>query len=302
MMRFFSRLPTLFGIACLWLLHFLPLPVIARLGKAIGVIAFYTKMSRTTRINIHACFPELSTDEQQQLVKKQLGALCTSLLELGVIWWSPKAKIEQLVTFKNLHFTENHTRPIIFLTPHFVGLEMQGARMGMAFRGVSMFSAHKNPDIDRLVREARDRLGDIVMVERKQGLRPLIRGLKDGRRLYILPDMDFGENNDSVFVPFFNIPAATVTTLPRLAKLTNAVVIPSICYELPGHRGYQVEFFEPWQNYPTESLEEDVARMNQFIEQQIRRFPEQYFWGHKRFRTRPQASEPYFYRWPQPLD
>ncbi|HQT80712.1 MAG: hypothetical protein B7Z60_01350 [Ferrovum sp. 37-45-19] len=301
-MKILLRLPTWMGIALLWLVHFLPLPILAYLGRAIGHLAFYTKMSRTSRINIHACFPELSTIEQRQLVKKQLSALCTSLLELGVIWWAPKTRIEKLVTFKNIHFTENQTRPIIFLTPHFVGLEIQGARMSRVFRGIAMFAPHKNPDIDRLICAARDRLDDVIFVQRKQGLRPLIRGLKDGRRLYILPDMDFGENNDSIFVPFFNLPAATVTTLPRLAQLTNAVVIPTICYALPGHTGYQVEFFEPWENYPTDSIEEDVARMNRFIEEQIRRFPEQYFWGHKRFRTRPNNSEPYFYRWPQPLD
>jgi KDO2-lipid IV(A) lauroyltransferase len=292
---------TRLGLAMLWLLHFLPLAALEALARLMGAIAVETRFARTTLINLHACFPERSAAERKRLARQHLAALIRSVLELGILWWSPRARIEQLVRLKNLECTETHGRPIIFLTPHLVGLEMQGARMGMAFRGVGFFTPYKNLLVDRQVRAARDRLGDVVMLERKKGLRPLIRAIRDGRNLYFLPDMDFGDR-DSIFAPFFGIPAATVTTLPWLAQMTGAVVVPCVCHQLPHCQGYEVEFFPAWTDFPSGDVNADVQRMNAFIEAQARRYPEQYFWSHKRFRTRPDAAEPYFYRWPQSLD
>ncbi|MDE1989072.1 MAG: lipid A biosynthesis acyltransferase [Betaproteobacteria bacterium] len=292
---------TRLGLAILWLLHFLPLRALEALARVLAAVAVRTRFARTTLINLHACFPEWTAAQRLRLARRHLAALIRSVLELGILWWSPKSRIEQLVRFKHLEHAEAGGRPVIFLTPHLVGLEMQGARMGMKFRGVGFFTPHKNRLIDRHIREARDRLGDVVMLERKKGLRPLIRAIQDGRRLYFLPDMDFGDR-DSIFSPFFGIPAATVPTLPWLARMTGAVVIPCICRQLPHCQGYEVEFFPAWDHFPSEDLDADVRRMNAFIESQARRFPEQYFWSHKRFRTRPDPAEPYFYRWPQSLD
>ncbi len=292
---------TRLGLAALWLLHFLPLRALGALGRILGAVAVQTRFARTTLINLHACFPELSAPERKRLARRYLSALLRSVLELGILWWSSRARIERLVRFKNLEHTETSGRPIIFLTPHLVGLEMQGARMGMAFRGVGFFTPYKNPLVDQHVRAARNRLGDVVMLERKKGLRPLIRAIRDGRNLYFLPDMDFGDR-DSIFAPFFGIPAATVTTLPWLAARTGAVVVPCVCRQLPKDQGYEVEFFPAWKDFPSGDVNADVQRMNAFIEAQARSTPEQYFWSHKRFRTRPDASEPNFYRWPQPLD
>ena len=292
---------TRLGLALLWLLHFLPLPALGVLSQLLAAIAIHTRFARTTRINLHACFPEYDTALRQSLARRHLAALIRSVLELGILWWSPSTRIERLVRFKHLEYAEGHGRPVIFLTPHLVGLEMQGARMGMKFRGVGFFTPHKNPLIDQHIRNARNRLGDVVMLERKKGLRPLLRAIQDGRHLYFLPDMDFGDR-DSIFVPFFGIPTATVTTLPWLVRMTGAVVVPCVCHQLPRCKGYEVEFFPAWKDFPSENPENDVIRMNAFIEAQARQFPEQYFWSHKRFRTRPSPGDPYFYRWPQPLD
>lgn len=292
---------TRLGLVILWLLHFLPLATLESLARLLGAMAAHTRFARTTLINLHACFPGQPVATRRTLAQRHLTALIRSVLELGILWWSPRARIEKLVRFKHLEHAEAGGRPVIFLTPHLVGLEMQGARMGMQFRGVGFFTPHKNSLIDHHIRKARDRLGDVVMLERKKGLRPLIRAIREGRRLYFLPDMDFGDR-DSIFVPFFGIPAATVPTLPWLARQTGALVVPCVCRQLPQSQGYEVEFFPAWENFPSDSLEADVTRMNAFIESQARRFPEQYFWSHKRFRTRPDANEPYFYRWPQPLD
>ncbi|NDU85366.1 MAG: lipid A biosynthesis acyltransferase [Ferrovum sp.] len=284
----------------LWWIHWLPLRGIAALAAILGFIAAKSRGARTTRINIHACFPELSPPEKDTLVRRHLTALIQSVLELGILWWSPAQRIQRLVRFKNVHHAQDSDRPIICLSLHTVGLEMQGALIGMHFRGVGFFTPHKDPLIDEKLRASRDRLGDVLMLERKKGLRPLVRAIRDGRLLFFLPDMDFGER-DSHFVPFFGIPAATVPTLPWLVRQTEARVIPCACHRLPHHQGYEVEFFAPWDDFPSADLEQDLRRMNQFIEEQARRYPEEYYWSHKRFRTRPHPDEPYFYRWPQDL-
>ncbi len=293
---------TRLALALLWLLHFFPLCVLQGIASFLGGLALHTRFSRTTRINLKYCFPELSLRERDVLARRHLSALIRSVLELGILWWSPSSRIQQLVQLKGLeHVPADTHRPIIFLTAHLVGLEMQGARMGMHFRGVGFFTPHKNRLIDQKIREARDRLGDVVMLDKRKGLRPLLRAMREGRHLYFLPDMDFGEK-DSVFVPFFGIPAATVPTLPWLTKKTGALVIPCVCHQREGCSGYEVEFFPPWEDFPGQDEGSDLSRMNAFIEMQARRFPDQYFWSHKRFRTRPEANAPYFYRWPQNLE
>jgi Lauroyl/myristoyl acyltransferase len=288
-------------LAGLWLIHGLPLRAIAAIAAPLGFVAAHSKLARTTLINLRACFPNLTERERSILARQHLTALVRSVLELGILWWSPVTRIRSLVCFKNAHFVTDATRPVICLSPHTTGLEMQGALIGMHFRGVGFFTPHKNPLIDQQLRRARDRLGDVIMLERKKGLRPLVRAIRDGRLLYFLPDMDFGEAN-AHFVPFFGIPAATVPTLPWLARQCDAVVIPCACHRLPDHRGYEVEFFPPWKDFPSEDLDHDLQRMNRFIEEQARDYPAEYYWSHKRFRTRPDPTEPYFYRWPPSPD
>ncbi|MHB8353394.1 MAG: LpxL/LpxP family acyltransferase, partial [Burkholderiales bacterium] len=133
------------ALAILWLLHFLPLAVLDMLAQLMGAVAVQTRFARTTLINLHACFPERPAAERKQLARRHLAALIRSVLELGILWWSSRTRIEKLVRLKNMAHTETGGRPIIFLTPHLVGLEMQGARMGMAFRGVGFFTPYKNP-------------------------------------------------------------------------------------------------------------------------------------------------------------
>ncbi|HEX6829876.1 MAG TPA: lipid A biosynthesis acyltransferase, partial [Burkholderiales bacterium] len=99
---------------------------------------------------------------------------------------------------------------------------------------------------------------------------------------------------DSVFVPFFGVKAATVTALPRLAKLGDAVVLPLVTRQLAGGRGYEARFHSAWDNFPSDDLEADVRRMNAFIEERVLEMPEQYWWLHRRFKTRP-PGEPKIY-------
>ncbi|MDE3009580.1 MAG: lipid A biosynthesis acyltransferase [Pseudomonadota bacterium] len=279
------------AIALLWLIQWLPQRAINGLAAVLAPLVRRTRAARTARINLRLCFPELAEPARAHLEGAYFRALVRSFLELGFVWFASPARIRERVKFRGMdNYHAVADGPVIWLAMHAVGLEMAGARIGLDFRGVGFFTPHKNPVLDRVIRHARDRLGDVVMVDRRDGLRPLVRAVRDGRRLYFLPDMDFGER-DSIFVPFFGIPAATVTTLPRLVRLTGARVLPCVVSQLPGSGGYEIEFLPAWQDFPGADLEGDVRRMSAFVEEQVRRRPDQYFWGHKRFRTRPDPAQ-----------
>ena len=191
------------------------------------------------------------------------------------------------------HWQAVQHQPVIWLVPHFVGLDMGGLRMACEYRVASMYSRQKNPTVDALLYRGRTRFEMPELVSRQEGIRPLVRVIRKGLPFYYLPDMDFGRR-DSIFVPFFGVPTATITGLARVARVAGATVVPFVTRQLPGAGGYVVRFYPAWENYPTDDLEADVRRMNAFIEERVLEMPEQYHWLHKRFKTRP-PGEPRIY-------
>lgn len=285
------------GIFLIWLLHFLPLGLLAPLGEGLGLLlyAFGRERRRVARVNLRLCFPEMTDDEREALVQRHFRAFGRSVLERGILWWSSKERIRRLIRIEGLeHWQAVADRPVIWLAPHFVGLDMGGVRLTTESPLVSMYSRQKNPLFDALLLHSRTRFGNSPMVSRQEGVKPVVRAMRRGLPFYYLPDMDFGAR-DAVFVPFFGVPAATITALSRLAKITSAAVVPAITRQLPGGAGYVLKFYPAWQDFPTEDVEADTRRMNAFIEERVREMPEQYFWLHKRFKTRP-PGEKRFYR------
>jgi len=285
-----------FGLFLIWLLHFLPLPLLALVGRGLGLLlyAFGRERRRVARINLRLCFPEMGDDGREALIRRHFQAFGRSLLERGLAWWASPARLRRLVRVAGAgHLDALAGRPAILLAPHFVGLDMGWTRLTVEGRLASMYSNQKNPHFNRRMLEGRSRFNAPVLVSRQEGLRPLLRALKDGLPFYYLPDMDYGPR-DAVFAPFFNVPAATITGLPRLAALAGAAVVPCVTRLLPWGRGYEVRFYPAWDAYPTPDVEADVRRMNAFIEQRVKEMPEQYFWLHKRFKTRPEGeAKPY---------
>ena len=284
------------GIFLIWLLHFLPLGMLARLGEGFGLLlyGFGRERRRVARTNLRLCFPEMAESERERLVRRHFRAFGRSVLERGILWWSPKSRIQKLVLIEGLeHWQAVAGKPVIWLAPHFVGLDMGGVRLTTEFPLFSMYSRQKNPLFDALLLHSRTRFGNSPMASRQDGLKPVVREMRKGRPFYYLPDMDFGAR-DAVFVPFFGVPAATITALSRLAKITGAAVVPSVTRQLPGGKGYVLRFYPAWENFPGADAESDARRMNAFIEERIREMPEQYFWLHKRFKTRPPGGARFY--------
>ena len=291
-----SLLPSWIAIDFLWLLHWLPLPLQAALGNAFGwLLALIPgKRRHIVATNLALCFPDTPVSVRSRWLRRIFQTSTRAVLEHGILWWGSAARVRRLVQIDNPEAAlGDGVRPVIWLAPHFVGLDMGGVRLTMDQQIASIYAPAKNPLVDQYMRHGRTRFSDIVLIARTEGIQSTLRTIKSGLPFYYLPDQDHGRQN-AVFAPFFGVSAATVSALPRLAKLTGAQNIPVVTTQLPGGRGYRVRFYPPWDDYPSGNLDEDVARMNTFIEDRIREMPEQYLWLHRRFKTRP-IGEPSLY-------
>jgi len=282
-------------IAFLWLLHWLPLPILGRIGNAVGWLMYYAipKRRKIARINLRLCMPELTEAQRVDLAKRHFMAYSRSILERSLIWWAPLERVHRLIDIvPAVPEAQMKDGPTILFCPHFVCLDVGG----VAARVVplsTMYAPQKNKAFDDLLRYGRERYGPVRLFTREAGIKPIIRALREGLPYYMLPDMDFG-GKDASFVPFFGVPAATLTAMGRLAGATGAKVIPVIATFLPSYKGYRVQFYPAWDDFPGDDIIAATRRMNAFIEDRVREHPAEYFWTHKRFKTRP-PGEPSFY-------
>jgi len=286
---------TRLAIGLLWCLHFLPLGLLSRVGESVGWVAFHIWRERRhiCLVNLAQCFPEQSERARRALAKRHFAALGRSVVERGILWWSRGERVARLIRIVGSEYWERAHKPVIFLVPHFVGLDAAATRLNIETEAVSIYSRQKNPVINELLIRYRNRFKSVTLLSRQDSVRGVIRALRNGIPFYYLPDQDYGAR-DSVFVPFFGIPTATITGVSRIARLTNATVLPYVARMLPGGRGYEARFYPAWHNFPSDDPVADARRMNAFIEERVLEMPEQYNWVHKRFKTRP-PGEPSFY-------
>jgi KDO2-lipid IV(A) lauroyltransferase len=222
---------------------------------------------RVASINLRLCFPELSEARRSRLVRQSFIAFGRSIVERGILWWGTRERIQKLIRVEGAeHFQNALGNPVILLTAHFVALDVGGSWITQHTDGVSVYSRQKNTYMQNLVLQKRARFGKQSLYARQAGMRPVIKSLRE----------------------------ATLATLPRLVTMTNAKVVPCITRVLPNYKGYEVHFYPAWENYPTHDLIADTRRINEFIEQRVREMPEQYFWLHRRFKTRPEGEESFY--------
>lgn len=289
--------PTWLGLAFLRLVSLLPLPLIALIGQGVGLLlhALHGSRRRITRRNIERCFPELSAREHARLVRRHFRALGQTLLDNAIAWWGSARRLRRLVRLQGREHLDKALqagRNIILLAPHFVGLEIGGVRLSLERPTVTVFRHPDNKLLREVMERQRARFG-LRLIEHNKPFTSLVRAVKSGALLYYLPDQDAGRRH-SVFAPFFGIPAATFTALGRLARMTDAAVILCVTCQRPLGLGYETVLFPPLEGYPTDDEYADTARMNAVIEAAVRRRPEQYFWVHKRFKTRPEGEENFY--------
>lgn len=285
-------------IALLWLLHWLPLPVLAVLGRGVGALLwrFNPKRRRIARRNLELCFPELDAPRRERLAREHYGWLGQSLLERGVLWYASAARLRRLIEVTgDPHLAERSDKPVMWLVPHFIGLDVAGTAVVLFQEktGASIYKRQSNAVFDAAIRRGRMRFGKAILFSRQESAKPLIRCIRQGHPFFNLPDMDFGRK-DSAFVPFFGVPAATLLAPSRMARMLDMRVQPIVVDMLPGGRGWRVDFQPAWEGFPTDDPLADTLRLNQWLEAQIRQRPAQYLWVHKRFKTRPDGDPPVY--------
>lgn len=285
---------TRLALFLMWLLHWLPQPALAACGRLFGRLfhRFGRARRHIAQTNLGLCFPHLSAAEKSALAVRHFEAFGRSFLERGLLWWAAPERIRRCVRVEGLErLAALGERPAILLVPHFVGLDMGWTRLTLEMDMVSIYANQNNLLFNAALYRGRLRFGGSELLSRQEGTRRAIRAMKAGKPFYYLPDMDYGRR-DTIFVPFFGVPAATITGLSRLARMTGAAVLPVITRMTDEKDcGYVVEIGAPWADYPGESIEADTRRMNAFIEAEILKMPEQYFWLHRRFKTRPPGEK-----------
>ena len=288
-----------FLMVLLAIIAILPGRVRRSIGAAAGDLfyKFNKKRRHIASVNIKMCFPELTDDERYEMLREHYRSYGHNFVEMGVFWWSPFRRLQKMTYVRGInHYMNlvNRGENIILLTPHATGIDYAGIYTSRISPGVSMMKALKNPVLNWFICKGRSRFG-AMMILREMGLKPMVRAIKRKIICYYIPDEDFGPDL-SVFVPFFGVPSATLPVLGRMAKLTDAKVVPVITKFLPDGKGYEINFLKPLENFPTGDEVENARRMNQALEELIRLAPEQYMWTLKWFKTRPDGQpSPYQY-------
>lgn len=275
----------------LWLLHFLPNGAISALGRAFGALLYRVAGARrhVAQTNLRLCFPEKSEEERAALAREHFALVGQTMLERVILYWDSP---ERLSTWARLegeeHLAALRGQPVILFCFHSVGMEVAWVRLTMTQDLAVFYARMRNAALEERLMARRNRFHAATLVSNKEGIKPALDVLRSGMPLTYLPDMDFGRKH-SIFVPFFAASAATLPGLSRMAAATGAKVVPLIPTLTP--EGWEVRLEPPWENFPTDDIVADTRRMNAFIEEWVVRFPAQYWWLHKRFKTRPPGEK-----------
>lgn len=254
------------------------------------------KRRHIAQTNIRLAFPSLNTEQQKALVKKNFHANGMALIEVGLSWWGSEKHLRRLLHIEGLEHIEQALKQgngVIMLGGHFTSLIISGRLLALEL------------PFDIVIKKSHDDAFELVMRHYRSqqyqelinfnDMRGMLKTLKNNHVLWYAPDQDFG-HRAAAFAPFMGVQTATLTTTARLAKISKAAVIYIDFERLPGTRGYQLTLHPPLQNFPSGDDSKDARRVNELIEQHVRKVPEQYLWVHRRFKTRPEG-EPGLYGW-----
>lgn len=276
------------GIALMQALAILPLPWIRALGRLLGwlLYALVGSRRRVVYANFSLCFPAYSHAEKQTLTQQTFIYFAQAWLDRAWLWHASKDRVKQRVKLTGSVEELAGTDPTVIFLPHFVGLDAAwiGTALWMPRESTTIYTDQSNKVVDEWILRGRQRFGKLRLFGRMEGVKPIVAALRQGQPLYLLPDMDFGPE-DSVFVPFFGISTATVPSLSRFAKLGRAKVLPLLPRMTA--TGYEVKVLPAWESYPSGDSTADTAFMNARLQDYINTMPAQYYWVHKRFKTRP---------------
>ena len=279
---------TWLGLGLLRLSVLLPFKWQVKLGRALGRLT-YKLMKRRRHIaetNVRLCFPELSTEEQNAIVKKTFENNGIALFETAMAWWASDKRLRkmcQVTGLEHIHEVLAEGKGVILLSAHFSTLEISGAMIALFQPFQVIYKKARNPLFEAIVRSSRER--KFLNAIDTYDVRRIAKTLKEGLVTWYAMDQDFGAER-SVFVPFMGVNTCTLTTPSRYSRMTNAAVVPY--FPIRDKNGiYQINILPALDDFPSTSLEQDAITINTLIEEYVRQAPDQYLWVHRRFKTRP---------------
>lgn len=280
------------GIGFMKLLAHVPLPLVRGLGAGFGHLLYVLAKPRrhVVRVNLALCFPHKSEAERKRIARQTFVYAAQAWLDRGWLWHASAEVIDRRVRILGaIHEIDEGNEPTILFAPHFYGLDAAATALTKhnPKPSTTIYTTQRDPMVDEWTREGRTRFGNVTVLHRVDGIKEIVAGLRKGGVLYLLPDMDFGPTN-SIFVPFYGVPAATVPSLSRFARLGKAKVVPVVSRITP--EGYEIEVMPAWSRFPSADAQADTAWANRQLEALIDTMPEQYYWVHRRFKTRPPGA------------
>jgi KDO2-lipid IV(A) lauroyltransferase len=281
----------------LWLLGQVPQGLGLALSRPLGwLMARLMKgRRRVARRNIERCFPEMDESRCEALIDGCFRSLGRMPFETAWCWSASSKRMRRMARSEGLSAAlgaYEERRGVLLITAHVTCLEIGGRLAALDLpRAGGVYRPLRSPVLEWYQNRSRGKYAEVLIS--KRDMRSAIRYLKGGGMLWYAPDQDFGPKQ-SLFVPFFGIPTATLTATARLVELTGCRVVPMFPRFDEATGQYVVQFHPPLENFPTGDSVADLTRVNAMLEEQVRKAPEQYWWIHRRFKTRPEGEPPFY--------
>jgi KDO2-lipid IV(A) lauroyltransferase len=281
----------------MWLIAQFPLKAQWWLGKHIGnlVHRLAARRRHITEVNIRLCFPELSEDERADLVRKSFQANGIGVMELGLAWFRNPADFIPMTRVHGLdHLSAalDRGKGVLLLGGHYSTLDLGGSLVTQHIEADVMQRDHNNPLMNAVMTRARERRYGKALDSKD--LRGLLKQLKHNRTVWYATDQDYGRKG-IVFAPFFGVSAGSITATSRIAERSGCAVVPFSHFRRENEHGYDIYFHPALENFPSGDDLADATLVNQTLEREIRKHPDQYLWMHRRFKTRPSEQDPNLY-------
>ena len=288
--------PSWLLVAAMWLIAKQPYAVQLQIGGLLGRLLWLLarRKRHIATVNVSLAFPEMSAKEQKKLLKANFRSTGIAFIEIGLAWWGNKDLLKRLTHIEGLEYIQQAQqggKGVILLGGHFTPVIISGRLLSAQLPFNIVVKKLHNKVFETLMSRHRQQYYQGIIDT--TDMRGLVRSLRSKHVVWYAPDQDFG-NRHSVFVSFMGIQTVTLKTTAQLSKMTDAAVVYIDYERLPGTQGYKLKLHPPLENFPSGDDYKDARRINELIEPQIYKVPDQYLWVHRRFKTRP-PGEPGFY-------
>ncbi|MBS97903.1 MAG: lauroyl acyltransferase [Oceanospirillaceae bacterium] len=280
-------------IGAMALLSLLSLKRAQQLGKWLGRRLYKSGpdsgLCRATRVNVEVCFPALTEDEREALIRESLEQTGCSLAESGISWfWKPERALKTVVAVEGEALIRDELeagRGILLIAPHLGNWEVMNLYLSRHYPVTAMYKPPRQKMLNDLILKRRGRLGSSMAPADAKGVRMVLKALRRGEIVGILPDQE-PERESGVYAPFFGQPALTMKLFPQLAAQTGVKVVCGYAHRLPDGAGFELRFSEADPGINSKDLLESAQALNRSIERCVSESPAQYQWEYKRFNTR----------------